>query len=467
MLNSNEQFEMDDSLNLSFVHVRAAPIGGGKRQLLLPGHLSSTRLRLNKRSVIPIPQTDDNLCCARAIVTAKAHADNHIQWRAFQRERKIQLSSATNLHLEAGVAFGMCGPPELRKFAEALPGYKIVVVDASRNYHCYVYGECEILLGLLFVTEHYDALKSLPGFFGHSNFCGRCYQAYDHQGQHACTQNPYHCGACLQDVCADYLDAYDHYRSATVSCQSCGRQFYGEHCLTNHQPPRPRLEHPAILNTGTSATHVGGAAPATSCCGADEEEKENEDRDSKETLHVFFDIECMQEDGRHVPNLVVAETESNVVPPQVFEGDTCIKQFLTYLDTLAEDFPLTVLAHNFQGYDSYPIIEEYHRQRRKIEQVRNGGKVLQLTLGKIRFIDSLSFFQMPLSAFPKTFGLSELKKGHFLIFSTPELTRIMWAHSHPRTLIFPIAWQSKGDKSLTVGMRTKWLVVWSWIYARS
>ena len=31
----------------------------------------------------------------------------------------------------------------------------------------------------------------------------------------------------------------------------------------------------------------------------------------------------------------------------------------------------------------------------------------------IRFIDSLSFFQMPLSAFPKTFGLTELKKGYF------------------------------------------------------
>ena len=124
----------------------------------------------------------------------------------------------------------------------------------------------------------------------------------------------------------------------------------------------------------------------------------------------------MQEGGRHVPNLVVAETESDVVPPQVFEGDTCIKQFLAYLDTLAENCSLTVLAHNFQGYDSYPIVEEYHCQRRKVEQVQNGGKVLQLTLGKIRFIDSLSFFQMPLSAFLKTFGLTELKKGIFLSF---------------------------------------------------
>ena len=43
------------------------------------------------------------------------------------------------------------------------------------------------------------------------------------------------------------------------------------------------------------------------------------------------------------------------------------------------------------------------------------------TFDRIRFIDSLSFFQMPLSAFPKTFGLTELKKGYFLhLFNIPE-----------------------------------------------
>jgi len=40
---------------------------------------------------------------------------------------------------------------------------------------------------------------------------------------------------------------------------------------------------------------------------------------------------------------------------------------------------------------------------------------------RIRFIDSLSFFQMPLSAFPKTFGLTELRKGYFpRKFNLPE-----------------------------------------------
>jgi len=38
---------------------------------------------------------------------------------------------------------------------------------------------------------------------------------------------------------------------------------------------------------------------------------------------------------------------------------------------------------------------------------------LEVKHDRIRFIDSLSFFQTPLSAFPKTFGLTELHKGYF------------------------------------------------------
>ena len=46
---------------------------------------------------------------------------------------------------------------------------------------------------------------------------------------------------------------------------------------------------------------------------------------------------------------------------------------------------------------------------------------MQVTHDRIRFIDSLSFFQMPLSAFPKTFGIEELKKGYFPhLFNTPD-----------------------------------------------
>lgn len=46
--------------------------------------------------------------------------------------------------------------------------------------------------------------------------------------------------------------------------------------------------------------------------------------------------------------------------------------------------------------------------------------MLQVTHDSIRFIDSLSFMAMPLSTFPKTFGIEELKKGYFpYLFNAP------------------------------------------------
>jgi len=48
-------------------------------------------------------------------------------------------------------------------------------------------------------------------------------------------------------------------------------------------------------------------------------------------------------------------------------------------------------------------------------------EVLSLEAGGVRVIDTLNFLPMPLSAFPKTFGITELKKGHFPhFFNTTE-----------------------------------------------
>ena len=105
--------------------------------------------------------------------------------------------------------------------------------------------------------------------------------------------------------------------------------------------------------------------------------------------------------------------------PFRFSGELCIRNFLEWLHTLTEDDTrqVRVLAHNFQGYDGYFILEEFWKKK----ELWSGGKVLQVTFDGISFIDSPSFFQMPLSVFPKTFGLSELKQGYFPhLFNHPE-----------------------------------------------
>jgi len=136
--------------------------------------------------------------------------------------------------------------------------------------------------------------------------------------------------------------------------------------------------------------------------------------DGMPPLHVFFDIEAMQPHEQHIANLVVAETEDDERPVR-FVGEHCLRDFLEWLDTLtlSDTRQVNVLAHNFQGYDGYFVVHQYHSDNRIVEQLRNGCKLLEVQHDRIRFIDSLSFFQMPLSAFPKTFGLTELHQGYF------------------------------------------------------
>ena len=75
----------------------------------------------------------------------------------------------------------------------------------------------------------------------------------------------------------------------------------------------------------------------------------------------------------------------------------------------------TFIAHNAKGYDSHFVLKFLIDQGVRPYCIYNGAKIMFMELPKlsIRFIDSLNFLQMPLKAFPKTFGMSELKKGYF------------------------------------------------------
>jgi len=65
--------------------------------------------------------------------------------------------------------------------------------------------------------------------------------------------------------------------------------------------------------------------------------------------------------------------------------------------------------------------------------IYNGTKLMLLEIKylNIRIIDSSNFRQGPLSSFPKTFGLKELKKGYFPhFFNTVEYIGILPDKKH-------------------------------------
>ena len=466
-LNSNEQFEMDDSFQVSITQVHHAPQGTGRRRLEKPGHQPLRNLIPKKRSIIQI-QNKDELCCARALVVAKAKVDNHPKWHSIRKGSQIQRTLALALHDEANVPLGPCGYDALTQFSTApsLTGYQILLVDADRSFHITTFGPLQDKqLILLHEKSHYNVITKMPAFFGVGYVCAHCWKPYNDEGKHRCN-NKRHCRACCQKECPDFLEAYPRGQKATQRCQQCHRDFFGDTCFQMHlvkdhtgKPvtnldssvcfrrrrcakcliliPASHMDNhqcgyidcPCCHEYVNGATHrcfiqiatqdkkrkrkrQRGPRPKRRVDATPEEEEEEED--SIPPLHVFFDIEAMQPQEQHIANLVVAETEDDD-QPMCFPGNHCVRDFLEWLDTLTlhDTRQVNVLAHNFQGYDGYFIIHQYYGDNRIVEQLRNGCKLLQVQHDRIRFIDSLSFFQMPLSAFPKTFGLTELHKGYF------------------------------------------------------
>jgi len=120
----------------------------------------------------------------------------------------------------------------------------------------------------------------------------------------------------------------------------------------------------------------------------------------------------MEPQEHHVANLVVAETEDDSHPFR-FQGEHCLRDFLEWLDTLTQEDTrqVNVIAHNFQGYDGYFVVHQYHADNQKVNQLPNGCKLLEVKHDSLRFIYSLGFFQMPLVGVSQKLRADRTQKG--------------------------------------------------------
>ena len=441
-LNSNESFTLDDSFTVNITRARQPVLGSGKNKgkarPMKPGHKDSAVLVDRKHSIFQIKNKDEK-CCARALATAQAIFENYNNLKQIKLGRGIQEDLAVQLHYAAKVPFGPCGLEELKKFQKALPNYRIVVVNVKENHQCISFTEEEKpILALEYNEGHFNVITSLKGYFRTSYFCSSCLKGYQDQTRHNCQGLT--CIGCKQDDCPDYSKD----RKPTRFCQECQRWFYGEHCFENHQlydrkgeenidacicSTVQRCKQCKKLEVGLKniAQHQCGHTKCVSC-GEYVDLKTHQcfiqtgppkKRSVKEKEIVCFDIEATQVHGEHKANLIMAET--------MYGGEerkfTNLRDFINWIDDLSNDgnIEVTVVAHNLQGYDGYFVVDEYYNTDQNVKQIRNGAKILYVGKDSIRYIDSMSFIAMPLSAFPKTFGLKELKKGYFPhLFNKPE-----------------------------------------------
>ena len=163
---------------------------------------------------------------------------------------------------------------------------------------------------------------------------------------------------------------------------------------------------------------------------------EDEEDGLEPPLFVFADIEAMTLPNRQFqPNLLCYENSEG--EKEALWGEDCCWQFLKKLEKMAwipagkkkmKERPVIVLFHNLKGFDGVFILNTLYKKDGLnkdgwcvTDQFCMGAKVLSFKTGPITFKDSLCFLPFPLSAFPDTFGIKELKKGYFPhAFNTPD-----------------------------------------------
>ncbi|EFN79227.1 Probable DNA polymerase, partial [Harpegnathos saltator] len=102
-----------------------------------------------------------------------------------------------------------------------------------------------------------------------------------------------------------------------------------------------------------------------------------------------------------------------------------VEQFVDFVTRPRKSFKQIIcIAHNASAFDAQFILRYLVESGNRVEPklILNGTKIILLTIGQTKFIDSVNYMPMRLSALPKTFGL-EVTAGKGLfphLFNTVE-----------------------------------------------
>ena len=422
VVQSNEEFRLNNTVNIDLIRVEM-PQGSGR----VKRNIVDIREYLKKKkSVIPINNKDD-LCLARALAVSIARIEKDPRYARITRpDSSVQRERAFDLHEAANVPLGPCGLNEVELFQQYLVNYQIIVVSGDHN-NSIIYPrqppanpDPEKSIYLYYQANHFDVITSLPGFLNRSYFCHRCHKAYSNTADHLCKDQ---CNLCRGFGC--------EYEGHGIVCNECDRVFKNQTCYDRHEQQPINGGGRTVCEVVRKCPKCGEAMdvrrfgkghicgnhcttcktelkPDHQCYMQQQEHKE----ESSYNHLLFFDFECTQEHGIHEPNLCVVYDEEKEAG--VFQGKDTVKDFCNWLLT-PQHKDCIVMAHNFQGYDSYPIIKFLNANAIKYNVTYNGAKCVTLTIDmfNIKFIDSLNFIPMGLAKFPKTFAQPELCKGYF------------------------------------------------------
>ncbi|KAL4131304.1 hypothetical protein QTP88_008637 [Uroleucon formosanum] len=399
-----------------------------------------------KNSIIQI-NNDDNLCCPRAIVVALSTQTNKILGheldsnkikqlkigRKIQKDLALELCNMLTEYNEEGFTLN-----DIKNVELALDIQINVICAENLNTLIYKGDDKETKIYLYKNGNHFDVIKSAKGFYGSSYYCEKCDKPYQNKNKHKCLKNK-NKDKNVCKLCTDFGKRFEHLSSTKnrIYCEKCNRYCFNQECLDNHNYicnyVYKCIDCNRIVLRDTDHKYCG----YSKCRNCKEYVKINEHQcymQSRITKggkclvgctkcggtnkpyqctftekYLFFDYEAQQETGTHIANKIIAHD---------FFGNKIMfdtnEEFCKHV--ISEEYKgYTFIAHYAKGYDSQFILKYLVDNTLKPFTIYNGTKLMLLEIKylSIRIIDSSNFIQGPLSSFPKTFGLNELKKGYF------------------------------------------------------
>ena len=395
-----------------------------------------------KKSVVKINNTDD-LCVPRAIATGyfavtegldSKNYDNAKRGRKIQKEKAEELVERYNMLAEEPYQGGGFSVEDLEIF-EDLTGCQITAIDGDNMLNI-AYPEIEsggsykppqdsskciyLYLSTKDGLPHCDLINNnrVAGFFGKHYFCHMCKNCYSKKDLHSCL---FKCKMCCKGDCPTISqDKSDIVYN--IECSDCFRFFPNETCYNNHkgkvcneiwkcQDCKKVMKRELF----PPETHICGDYLCENCKNVVHEDHQcymfpHKVKDTSEK-YVFFDFEADISGATHEVMYSVSMKFDSEEP--IIHND--IDEFCEWAFS-KENKGYTFIAHNGKGYDYRFIIKWiYENTIYKPFVIWGGEKIITMSVQElsVRFVDSLCFLTMPLSAMPKTFGLKNIKKGFF------------------------------------------------------
>ena len=430
-----QQSEVSNSIfNIEFtIQLRSIPKGSGM--------LDTTDIPqfLKKRNGVTLIYNDDEKCGQRCLVYADEKNLNNFKKDCRKKGRENYFDNKLKKLCDELEHYTSMAFTDFEKYSE-LRHKQVVVLghDFSVLYETeHKYFE-KVYLFWDGEKEHYHYIHNINSVRNdssrNSKWCFNCNKSYrvdsGAYSKHKCVDNA--CYFCKEIFETDELKQ-KHFNDACVNktwcrCSSCNCWCPNSTCRDKHTEKCKGLrkrcdECKKYVDKDHFDKHICGEVYCSVCdihhqddnhrCWIQPLEKKEEKADD---IYAFDFESKFDKDHRHIVNYCVV---MKLYSEEKFVCES-IEEFVKYVLSKKSS---TFIAHNGKAYDTW-LVHKYLIQqtnKRPSKLILAGNKIMYMKIGSIRFIDSLNHIAQGLSAFPKIFGIAEMKKGYFpYTFNTDE-----------------------------------------------